>query len=82
MKPHRVPVSADGTMVLPSSLRQQLNVTEDGLLVIYGIEGRLVLGGVEDAIRHTQALVRRYAPAVQGVTDELVAERRAEAASE
>jgi len=69
-------------MVLPAGLRQQLHVEGGGLLVIREDEGRLVLESVDDAVRRAQALVRRYAPSAQGVTDELLAERRADAARE
>ncbi len=82
MEHYRVSISANGRMVLPASLRQQLHVEGGGLLVIREDEGRLVLESVDDAVRRAQALVRRYAPATQGVTDELIAERRADAARE
>jgi len=79
MEQHRVLVSADGRMALPAGLRQQLHVEGGGLLVIREDEGRLVLESVDDAARRAQSLVRRYAPAAQGVTDGLLAERRADA---
>lgn len=41
-----------------------------------------MLESVDDAVRRAQALVRRYAPGAQGVTDELLAERRADATRE
>lgn len=82
MEHYRVQVAANGRMVLPASLRQQLHVEGGGLLIIREDEGRLVLESVDDAVRRAQALVRRYAPEAQGVTDELLAERRAEAARE
>ena len=76
MEPYRVSISANGRMVLPAGLRQQLHVEGGGLLVIGEDEGRLVLESVDDAVRRAQALVRRYAPSAQGVADELLAERR------
>lgn len=82
MEHYRVSISANGRMVLPASLRQQLHVEGGGLLVIREDEGRLVLESVDDAVRRAQALVRRYAPDAQNVTDELLAERRADAARE
>ena len=82
MEHYRVSISANGRMVLPASLRQQLHVEGGGLLVIREDEGRLVLESVDDAVRRAQALVRRYAPDAQNVTNELLAERRADAARE
>ena len=78
----RVQVAANGRMVLPANLRQQLHVEGGGLLIIREEEGQLVLESVDDAVRRAQALVRRYAPGAQGVTDELLAERQAAAARE
>lgn len=69
-------------MVLPARLRERLHVESGGLLIIREDEGRIVLESVDDAVRRAQALVRRYAPAAKGATDELLAERRAEAARE
>jgi len=82
MEHYRVQIAANGRMVLPVGLRQQLHVEGGGLLIIREDEGRLVLESVDDAVRRAQALVRQYAPAAQGVTDELLAERRIDAARE
>jgi antitoxin PrlF len=82
MEHYRVQIAANGRMVLPAGLRQQLHVEGGGLLIIREDDGKLVLESVDDAIRRAQALVRRYAPRAQGVTDELLAERRADAVRE
>lgn len=82
MEHYRIQIASNGRMVLPSGLRQQLRVEGGGLLIIREDEGRLVLESVDDAIRRAQALVRRYAPAAQNVTDELLDERRIDAGRE
>ena len=82
MEHHHVPVSPDGRLVLPASLRQLLHVEDGGQLIIREEEGRLVLESMDDAVRRAQALVRHYVPTAQGVTDELLDERRAAAACE
>jgi len=82
MENYRVQIAANGRMVLPAGLRQQLHVEGGGLLIIREDDGKLVLESVDDAIRRAQALVRRYAPRAQGVTDDLLAERRADAVRE
>lgn len=82
MEHYRVQIAPNGRMVLPAGLRQQLHVEGGGLLIIREDEGRLVLESVDDAVRRAQALVRRYAPAAQNVTDELLAERRIDAGRE
>lgn len=82
MEHYRVSVSSNGRMVLPARLREQLHIQGGGLLIIREDEGRLVLESVDDAVRRAQALVRHYAPNARDVTDELLAERRAETARE
>lgn len=82
MEHYRVQIAANGRMVLPVGLRQQLHVEGGGLLIIREDEGRLVLESVDDAVRRAQALVRRYAPEAKNVADELLAERRSDAARE
>ena len=82
MAHYRIRVAPNGRMVLPIRLRRKLRVEEGGLLIIHEDEGRLVLESVDDAARRAQALVRQYAPQASGVVDELLAERRVEAARE
>ena len=82
MEHYRVQIAANGRMVLPAGLRQHLRVEGGGLLIIREDKGRLILESVDDAVRRAQALVRRYVSAAQGVTDELLTERQAEASGE
>ena len=82
MEHYRIQIAANGRMVLSVGLRQQLHVEGGRLLIIREDKGKLVLESVNDAVRRAQALVRRYAPTAQDVTDELLTERRADAARE
>ena len=79
MQGYRVTIAANGRMVLPAHLRERLNVAEGGMIIIHEEEGRLVIESADDAVRRAQAIVRRHAPHVASVVDELLAERRAEA---
>ncbi len=82
MSHHRVQIAPNGRMVLPVSLRRQLHVEAGGLVIIRNEREQVILESVDDAVRRSQAIVRRYAPAAQNVTDEFLAERRAEAECE
>ena len=75
-------VADNGRVVLPVALRRRLNFVRGGTLVIREEEGRLVLESADEAITRAQDIVRRFAPDAVGVTDELSADRRAEAARE
>ena len=82
MDHYEIQVAADGAMVLPATLRAQLQIEGGGTLTVRDDNGRLVLGNADDAVSLAQALVRRYVPGARDVTDELLAERRDEAARE
>ena len=77
-----ISVADNGRIVLPVALRRRLNVVRGGTLVIREDSGRLVLESADEAITRAQEIVRRFAPEVVGVVDELSAERRAEAERE
>ena len=82
MEHYRVQIAPNGRMVLPADIRQQLHIEGGGLLIIRKDADRLVLESMDDAVRRAQALVRQYAPLTDGVANELLAERRAEAERE
>jgi antitoxin component of MazEF toxin-antitoxin module len=69
-------------MLLPDSLRQQLHVEEGGQVVIREVGGALVLESLGEAVIRAQAIVRQYAPTASAVAEELIADRRADAARE
>jgi AbrB family looped-hinge helix DNA binding protein len=75
-------MAENGRLVLPAPLRQRLNLSGGGTLVIREEEGRLVLESLDAALDRAQALIRRHAPKAEGVTDAFLAERRAAAAQE
>lgn len=78
----RVKVSEGGRVVIPAEYRQALGI-HIGDDVILNIEGRTVeMRTIDEAIRRAQELVSKYIPAERVLTDELIAERRAEAAHE
>lgn len=75
-------VTAGGRVVIPAELRRALGVQEgDELLVrLEGQELRLYTRA--EAIRQAQARLRQHIPAGRSLSEELVTERRVEAARE
>ena len=69
-------------MVIPAAYRKALGVRpgDDILLVLEGNQVRLLTP--QQAIRSAQALVRRHVPKGRRLSDELLLERRREAARE
>ncbi|MGK7868561.1 AbrB/MazE/SpoVT family DNA-binding domain-containing protein [Falsiroseomonas sp. E2-1-a20] len=75
-----VQVDAEGRLVLPEDMRVSLGVQGGGEVTIEAREGRLHLRPSDAAIRRAQALVAAMVPPGHSLADELIAERRAEAA--
>jgi len=72
-----------GRLVLPASVRQRLALKEgDRLLLTVEPDGALRLVSARDVARQTRGLLRRMMPGLEDrrLADELIAERRAEAA--
>lgn len=71
-----------GRVVLPADLRKEFGI-RDGSEVIFGrTEHGIEIMTVAEAVRMAQELCARYVAPAAGVVDELLAERRVEAASE
>lgn len=80
MEPVEVRMGTQGRIVLPRELREQLGAEEGATYIAHVDDGRLVLESRDAILRR---LRDRAQHARQGsVVDELVAERRRDAASE
>ena len=77
-----VTVAENGRLVVPAQLRQQLGLPKGGKLVASIVNGALVLEPFSTAIRRARDLVKSYADARDGAVEELLAERRSDAARE
>jgi AbrB family looped-hinge helix DNA binding protein len=69
-----------GRVVIPSEFRKALELAVGDDVVIELKEGELHLRSLNAAIRRVQDMVRRYVPEGVSLADELIRERRAEAA--
>lgn len=71
-----------GRIVIPAAYRKALEIKPGDKLVMSPKEdGSIRIIPIKVAIRNAQALVRRYAPEGQSLNEELMLERRAEAAA-
>ncbi len=78
----RIQIGAGGRIVIPAEVRNAMNVNDGDTLSARVEDGALILMSPDTAIRKAQELVRRYIPEGVSLVDELIAERRAEAARE
>ncbi len=77
-----VTIASNGRIVIPANLRQELGLHGGEKLNIRVVDGTLVLETREAAIESIRAMMRPYINTNISVVDELIAERRAEAANE
>ena len=82
VEPVAVKVSASGRMNLPSEVRKALGLKGPGHVVLRVDDGVLTLRTVAQALEEVRALARPYAPKDRLASEELIAERRAEARRE
>jgi len=78
----RAQMGPDGQLVIPEEIRQELGLDEGETVVMQIKDGKLQIWSLHQAIRRAQEHMRQYIIPGQSVVDELIAERRAEAARE
>jgi antitoxin PrlF len=79
---HHVFMGKDGRIVIPANIRSQVNMPKGGAFVIRVENGVVTLEPLTHAIAAVQAMMKRYAVEGVSIVDELIADRRAEAAKE
>lgn len=82
MERQAVKVGPGGRIVIPAKLREKLGVKPGDTVWLEEDNEQLRITTVRQAIRRMQDLVAQYAPGDSGLADELIAERREEAARE
>ena len=83
MQRHLVRIAQGGRVVIPAEFRKALGVGIGDEMVIELQGDELRLRSRQDAIKRVQAMVRKYIPDEnRSLADELIAERREEAARE
>lgn len=73
-------MSEGGRVVIPAEIRQALGIKEGDLVCWELVDGEARLSTRATRLRRAQALVRRHVPEGVSLADELIAERRTEAA--
>ena len=79
---HRVKIDTSGRIVLPASVRQRWGVTEGDSVLVVDDTDEVRIETAADALKEAQAYFAGLVPRDVSLADELIAERRAEAASE
>jgi len=77
-----VELGAGGRLVIPAAFRAALGMKPGDRLIVRVEDSELRIYTQREGIRRAQALVRKFVPEGVSLVDELIAERRAEAAKE
>lgn len=71
-----------GRLQLPAEMRKALSLGDGDTVLLEVVDGEIHVRPFRDAVSRIQARLREYVSSDESVTDELIADRRAEAASE
>ena len=75
-------IGQNGRLVIPADYRRALGVKAGDEVVLLLRDGEVRMLTRETSIKQAQAVVRRFVPKNRRLADELIRERRAEAARE
>jgi AbrB family looped-hinge helix DNA binding protein len=71
-----------GRLQIPADVRKSLSLADGDTVLIEVVDGEIHLRPQRAAVSRIQARLREYISTDESVTDELIADRRAEAAGE
>jgi AbrB family looped-hinge helix DNA binding protein len=77
---HNGRLVSGGRLQLPSDVRRELGLVDGDQVVMRVIDGELHVRPRRDVLKRIQVMLRPYAPADGLVSDELIQDRRTEAA--
>ncbi len=77
-----VKLGEDGRLVIPAALRKEIGIRAGDTVVVESDGDSLLLRSYDQVLRETQDYFRQFARPGVSVVDELIADRRAEAARE
>lgn len=82
MSTFHVRIVDGGKIVIPAALRRKYGFDVGKTLVVADGQGGVTIRSLDDAVAAAQAIMAKVAPADRRLSDEIVAERRAEATRE
>ena len=71
-----------GRVVIPAEYRKRLGIKPGDEIIVSFKDGAIKITTIREAVRRAQEIVRRFVPEGRMLSDELIRERREEAARE
>lgn len=78
----RCKIDQAGRLLIPADIRHSLRIAAGDELILEVNHGRLTFSTFQDVLKETQDFLAKFAIPGQSIVDELIGERRAEAAGE
>ncbi len=75
-------MNTQGRVVIPAAIRKEMGLEGPVDLVFRYEDETLTVETIEDAVAYVQSVVAQYVAPERSLADDLIAERRAEAAAE
>jgi AbrB family looped-hinge helix DNA binding protein len=82
MEAQRVKIVEGGKLVIPALMRRELRISAGDTVMVDIDNGELRVRSVSKALERARAILRRHVPEGVSLSDELIADRRAEAGRE
>lgn len=78
----RVKMGTNGRLVIPAGLRKEIGLTDGKSVLLETVEGELRVRPMEDVVLHAQERLRKFLGGEKSLSEDLIADRRAEARRE
>jgi AbrB family looped-hinge helix DNA binding protein len=76
------PMNTQGRVVIPAAIRKEMGLEGTVDLIFRYEDGILTVETIEDAVDYVQSVVAQFVPSDDSLVDDLLAQRRAEAAEQ
>lgn len=82
MEAQRVRIVEGGKLVIPAAMRRELGIGAGDTVLVDIDHGELRVRSINKALENARAILRRHVPEGVSLSEELIADRRAEAERE
>lgn len=82
MEAQRVKIVEGGKLVIPALMRRELGISAGDTVMVDVENGELRVRSISKALERARAILRRHVPEDVSLSDDLIADRRAESGRE